>query len=210
MAENEPKRYLGKVYEMKDGDETRALYNEWAEVYDAELSENAYQTPRRVAEALRKMIDPNSTVSVLDVGCGSGLSGMALHPEGFTTIDGCDYSTGMLAKAKEAGVYRRLFEADLNAPPMDCTSSTYDAVALVGVFSFGHVMADALDDVLRVAKTEAPIIIGMNNHFYEEGSVPAKLEALAAQGKIVDRQDEIGDHLPGVDLKGWVITFRKV
>jgi len=53
---------------------------------------------------------------ILDAGCGTGLVGVALAERGARSIDGVDLSPGMIAKAKETGVYRRLAPADLSRP----------------------------------------------------------------------------------------------
>lgn len=196
------------AYSVKDAEETRAMYDRWAEVYDRDLNEGDYQQPARCAAALASVMSPENA-RVLDVGCGTGLSGVALRNAGFDAIDGCDLSQGMLDKAGQLGIYGRLFPCDLNQPPMDVPDKTHDAVTAVGVFSFGHVLPDAVDDILRVMKPGAPLIIGLNDHFYEEGSLTDKLETLEAEGKLEILKREHGDHIPKNDLKGWVLTMRK-
>ncbi|MEN0001924.1 MAG: methyltransferase [Pseudomonadota bacterium] len=209
MADTGGKRFLDKAYTVKSDADTRALYDDWAEVYDEELAENEYQQPVRCAKTLAGIAPPTEDLTILDVGCGSGLSGLALKQAGYTTIDGCDYSPGMLQKAEATSAYERLFETNLNAPPMDASDAAYDAATCVGVFSFGHVMADALDDILRVIKPGGVLVIGLNDHFYQEGSLTAKLQALTGAGQITDRKDEHGEHIRGTGLTGWVITARK-
>lgn len=201
-------RFLPKAYTVETEEETRAFYDEWADVYDEELTENSYRQPERCAAALRALCDP-ATSAVLDVGCGSGLSGVALRAAGFRTIDGCDFSPGMLAKAKQAGHYRHLFETNLNEPPMDAEAESYDAATCVGVFSFGHVTADALEDILRVIKPGGALVIGLNDHFYQEGSLTRKLEALEGRSRISVIAAKHGEHIPGTGLTGWVISARK-
>ncbi|MFZ2100453.1 MAG: class I SAM-dependent methyltransferase [Oricola sp.] len=201
-------RFLPSVYSVKSTEEAREFYDRWSEVYDEELTENSYRQPARCAEALRILCDPHNC-SVLDVGCGSGLSGMALREAGFDIVDGCDFSTGMLAKAEKAGHYRRLFSTDLNEPPMDVADATYNAAACVGVFSFGHVSPDALDDILRVLHPGGALVIGLNDHFYREGSLSEKLRALEDDGRIRVFGTEHGEHIPGTGVTGWVISARK-
>lgn len=195
------------AYSLKETEETRAMYDRWAKVYDRDLEDGEYQQPARCAAALREQIN-ETDISVLDVGCGTGFSGLALSNAGFGTIDGCDLSQGMLDKAGELGVYGRLFACDLNLPPLEVADQTYDAVTAVGVFSFGHVLPDAVDELLRVTKPGGTIIIGLNDHFYEEGSLTAKLEELESHGSLQFIKREHGDHIPKNDLKGWVITLQ--
>jgi SAM-dependent methyltransferase len=148
---------------------------------------------------------------ILDVGCGTGLSGLSLDAAGFTVIDGCDHSPEMLANAQVAGCYRRLFETDLNKPPLDVEDGAYAAATCVGVFSFDHVLPDAIDEILRVIRECGFIVIGLNDHFYEEGSFPRKINALVSEGKLEILDKTHGTHLRNVDgSTGWVFTCRKI
>ena len=202
-------RFLNIAYDARTTDETRDLYDRWAETYDTELvAENDYAQPQRSAEMLARYLQDRDA-EILDVGCGTGLSGAALSEAGYRTIDGCDFSPGMLAKARGTGLYRRLFEADLNAPPLDADDGAYGAAVAVGVFSFSHVHPDALDEILRVLAPGAPLIVGLNEHFYDEGTMTAKLSALAAAGRIDPLAEEHGAHIRGTGVTGWVIAVRK-
>ncbi|MBO6637086.1 MAG: class I SAM-dependent methyltransferase [Roseitalea sp.] len=207
---NEPERFLDKAYTVRTDEETKALYDRWAEVYDDELGENEYRQPARSAKALADRLAPAPGVSVLDVGCGSGLSGIALHDAGFDTVDGCDFSTGMLKKAEQAGIYRRLFEADLNRPPIDAPDGAYDAATCVGVFTTAHVKPDAVDEIVRVIRPGGYLVIGLNDNFYRAGVLTGKLDALEAAGLLAERHDEHGEHIVGTGLTGWVIIAKCV
>ena len=80
-------KFLDKVYDARTADETRELYDAWSASYEAEVAENGYATPGRCAEALAKHLT-DKDAPILDFGCGTGLSGLALKLAGFTTIDG--------------------------------------------------------------------------------------------------------------------------
>lgn len=202
------KGFLENAYRERTTGEMRDYYDQWSRVYDAELAENDYAQPRRCAEALISAgADPSRPV--IDMGCGTGLSGLALKEAGFGQIDGCDLSPGMLQKASRLDVYRDLFECDLNNPPLARSDASYGSLAAVGVFSFGHVMADAIDEMLRIVEPGGALVIGMNDHYYQEGSVPRKLAALAKEGAITMVSSEHGDHLPGIGLTGWVLSFTR-
>lgn len=117
----------------------------------------------------------------------------------------------MLEKAGHTGVYQRLFEANLNEPPLDARDGQYGAATCVGVFSFGHVLPDAIDEILRVIETGGILVIGLNDHYYEEGSFPNKLDTLVEEGKIEILFREHGLHLENVEgSTGWVIASRKL
>ncbi len=196
---------LGTAYDLETGEQTLDHYQRWAETYDQEVGvDNGYAQPARCAASLAGVADPCS--HVLDVGCGTGLSGLALRDSGFTRLDGCDFSPPMLERAAETGVYRQLFEADLNAG-LDIDGDAYDHAVAVGVFSFGHIRPDALREVLRVVRAGGAVVVGVNDHFWEVGELPAELDAIEADGLASVASREHGEHLPGAAIMGWVIVL---
>lgn len=203
-----PKSFLSKAYKVKTGSETAAFYRNWAATYDEELQHQGYAQPHRCAEALLEQLDDRNA-PIIDLGCGTGLSGAALSQAGYAHIDGCDFSSEMLEKANRRDVYNRLFRANLNTPPIVEDAETYRAALAVGVFSYGHVSPDAIDEILRILKPGGPLIIGVNAHFYDEGSLCAKVDALAAENRLVVLAWEHGDHIPGAGIEGWVLKAAK-
>ena len=203
------KNFFEKAYSLKNTKETREMYDQWSKVYDHDLGKGEYQQPARCAKALAAQVTYKD-ISILDVGCGTGLSGLALKEIGFDQIDGCDLSQGMLDKAKKLKLYNKLFTCNLNKPPINAKSKQYDAVTAVGVFSFGHIMPDAVDELLRVLKQNGTLVIGLNDHYYEEGSLTKKLKELKTSKVLEIIDQEHGEHIPGNDLKGWVITIKKL
>lgn len=200
--------HFDRAYTVTTNAETRDLYDSWATTYDDDLTGGGYAQPGRVASALTDRNLAAST-SILDIGCGTGLSGVALAAAGFTTLDGCDYSSGMLEVARSTQVYRRLFQADLHTPPIDADDGAYDAVTVVGVFGFAHVQPDALDEMLRPLRAGGTISIGVNGPYYDSGALPKKINELV-EAEIISRVEaELGDHIPGRGVPGWVITGEK-
>ena len=204
MADSPSEGFLGTAYDLETGEQTLDHYQRWAGTYDQEVGvDNGYAQPARCAAALARVA--SSCDHVLDVGCGTGLSGVALRDAGFTRLDGCDFSPPMLERAAETGVYRRLFEADLNTGLG--TDDAYDHAVAVGVFSFGHIRPDALREVLRVVRAGGAVVVGVNDHFWEVGELPAELDAIEADGLASVASREHGEHLPGAAIMGWVIVL---
>ena len=197
------------AYSLETNDQTRKHYKSWAKTYDHEVSEvNGYAQPQRVADMMLKLkCSPDS--HILDAGCGSGLSGIAIKDAGFVNIDGCDFSPEMLEKSLEKGCYGKLFEANLNKTMPQVDDNTYDVVTCVGVFSFGHVYPDACDELLRVLRRDGHLIIALNAPYWDKGELAEKLAKLELQGAIDILEKEYGEHLPGHDVYGWVIAAVK-
>ena len=120
-----------------EADKCQALYDDWAATYDQDLTHasHGYVGPMEAA----RVIAQNSTRSeqvVLDAGCGTGLSGLAVRAAvgSDTIIDGIDISTGMLEVAAKKSVYRRLEPADLSKP-IAIPDDSYDVVVCVGTLT---------------------------------------------------------------------------
>ena len=200
-------KFLNQTYRLETQEETLAHYEAWADTYDEEITENNYAQPSRCASALAQFSTIDE-INVLDIGCGSGLSGLALNDFGFKNIDGCDFSPSMLQKAKSTNVYQKLFLADINEE-LDIEEETYDAVCAVGVLAFAHVRTEALRQMLRVVKSKGLLVIGLNEHYWEGGSVGEKIRELSEGDEAELLFEEYGDHLPGADIGGWVAVLRK-
>ena len=94
--------FLDRAYDEGDSAQTHQLYADWADSYDGELTDHGYATPARVADVVGAL-DVAPTAEIVDLGCGTGLSGAALQAKGFQSIDGCDYSAEMLDVAEATG-----------------------------------------------------------------------------------------------------------
>lgn len=86
----------------RDSDAVTRYYDDWADDYDATLSQWSHEAPEQVARRLREVLAPDARV--LDAGCGTGLSGRALAAAGFRMIDGMDVSRRSLEIAARTGV----------------------------------------------------------------------------------------------------------
>jgi predicted TPR repeat methyltransferase len=90
--------------------------------------------PAGAARALRPLLDPEA--QGIDLGCGSGVLGLALRGEGMARpLDGVDLSPGMLELARATGCYRHLRRANLLLPdePDARFATPYDFVISVGL-----------------------------------------------------------------------------
>ncbi len=202
------KGFLDGAYKVEDPDATKSLYRDWAATYEEEVRNNGYVTPTRCATALAAMAEDPSA-ALLDLGCGTGLSGEALQAAGFTTLDGSDFSEDMLAFARKKGLYRNLVKGDLNNP-LPARKGDYRYIAAIGVFSPGHAPAAMIADVMAVLPKGGLFVFSMNDHAMEDPSYEAEIERLIAAGTAEMAFKEYGEHLPGRGIKAFVIILQKL
>lgn len=144
-------KMLEKIYQAKSNAEMMDVYKKWATDYDADtVGKIGYVAHIMTADALGKVLDAKDA-SVLDAGCGTGLVGMELAKRGFCNLDALDFSKEMLAASRRKNIYQQLFNTDMNRP-LDFESDSYDAVVCAGSFSYCHVQATALDELVRITK----------------------------------------------------------
>ncbi|MCA0872097.1 methyltransferase domain-containing protein [Seohaeicola saemankumensis] len=199
--------FLDRVYAARTAAETRALYDAWSASYDAEISAQGYVTPGRCAEALRAhMSDP--TQPILDFGCGTGLSGLALALAGFTTLDGVDLSAEMLEGARAKGVYRDLtrIEAD---QPLRHAPGTYAAIAAIGVIGAGAAPISVFDTLMEGLAAGGLLVFSFNDHALQDPANVAKLAEWTDSGRARERFRDYGPHLTGMNLNSCVYIVEK-
>ncbi|MCC7281053.1 MAG: tetratricopeptide repeat protein [Acetobacteraceae bacterium] len=89
----------------------RELFDVYAQHFDAELvGKLAYRTPELLGRMLERLALPAGGAA-LDLGCGTGLSGLVLKPFA-GRLHGADISAKMLELAGRRGIYDELFECD--------------------------------------------------------------------------------------------------
>ena len=201
------KKFLDQVYGAKDADSTRQLYDDWSQTYEAEVGENGYATPPRCAQALAACL-PDVTLPVLDFGCGTGLSGLAMRDAGFTTIDGLDLSADMLAVARDKGIYRDLHQIEADAA-LTHTPGDYAAIAAIGVIGAGAAPISVFDTLMRGLAPGGRIVLSFNDHALEDPDNEAKLDDYISTGRANLLFKEYGPHLPGIGLKSNVYVLEK-
>ena len=180
---------LDEAYSVKTPDDNRRLYAKWAATYESSFVDaKQYRYPKAIAEVFNDVLPPVNRV--LDIGTGTGLTGMyvtRLRPA--VVIDGMDISPEMLAQAKlktrEDGsvVYRTLYERDLTvAVPNE--NAPYEALFSSGTFTHGHLGPECLRNLLSLLAHDGWLVVGVNNEHFESKGFAGELESLVALGAI--------------------------
>ncbi len=125
----------------------RELFDAFAPRFDAEL-EGAlgYRTPALLAG----MLGPAKRARVLDLGCGTGLCGLALRPLA-GRLEGVDLSPRMLAEARRRGCYDAVHEADL-LDFLPRRAAAWDAVVAADVLNYLGDLAPAFSALRRALR----------------------------------------------------------
>lgn len=93
-------------------DYAQNLFNNYALYYDQHMQgELKYTVPEHIARMLQQL-PLNQFTNTVDLGCGTGLTGMVLRPKTKKLI-GVDIATKMLAQAKAKGIYDELVQDEL-------------------------------------------------------------------------------------------------
>ena len=157
-----PNDHLKRAYDLGGPKQAEEFYDDWAKTYEAEVGKNGYVTPGRCVDALLKL-DPTISGPVIDLGCGTGLGGLALRKAGFQPIDGLDFSEGMLEVARVHGVYRELWQGDLSQP-VKSDHGPYAHALAAGVLNPGHAPPVAVGHALDLLPAGGVFVFSLNDH----------------------------------------------
>ncbi len=171
---------LNDAYAVETPDDSIQLYKDWADTYDEDfIAAKGYvgylNAARYFLEQKNRPEGP-----VLDVGCGTGVVGIALRDGGVAAVDGIDISQAMLdqASAKKAHdgtlAYTRLIQADLTET-IALESNAYAGIVSAGTFTHGHLGPDSLDELWRVAAPGAVCSIAINAAHFDSQGFASKL-----------------------------------
>lgn len=210
MAEAQHEGPLGAVYGAKRPEEVAALYDGWAERYDADMAAAGYRHPAICLALLSRHL-PRGASPILDAGAGTGLVGEWLGIMGYPHVEGLDISEGMLARAAEKRAYAALHRLALGQP-LPFPEGHFAGIVSAGVFTSGHVGAEGLDELIRICHAGGVIVLTVKNTLWEEGFA-ARIAELEQDGSVT-RAEETEPYvsMPGeagtVPSRGLVLRRR--
>jgi ubiquinone/menaquinone biosynthesis C-methylase UbiE len=174
-----------QAYQARSEIDLQDLYGLWSDSYDEDHQALGCIHHGLAAQTLfGHLADPGS--AVLDAGAGTGIVGEHLAKLGCTNLTALDFSKDILAKAKAKNCYQNYILANLNEPLDGIPSGSYAAVIAVGVFSFGQVEVQALDELARVTQPGGLLVFTQRVDFHESNAmgIRARQEHLEAQGRL--------------------------
>jgi len=201
--------FVQEAYHLESTDEMVDFYRKWAADYDRQmLDQRGYTAPSSIAKILSEQL-PDTRASVLDVGCGTGLTCRLLAESGFSQLDGIDLSQEMIEVARERGIYRNLLQGDVNQP-LQLETASYDGVVSSGTFTHGHVGPGPLDEIFRVLKPGGVLACTVHQDLWQSMGFEDRFAALVDQGIASLISLELGRYYRDKPLEGWFCVYRKV
>ncbi len=202
-----PNAFVTEAYGLHDKESILAFYRKWAGEYDAKMAAEGYRSPRDVARLLAAHLDTR-TAEVLDVGCGTGLTGQEASRLGFSVLDGVDISGEMIAVARSRDIYRRLMVGDLNQP-LALDDASYDGVISSGTFTHGHVGPEPLPEIFRVLRPGGIFSCTVHFDLWHERGFDAMFARLMGDGVIECIALAEGPFYEGGKNEGWFCAYRR-
>ena len=196
-----------EIWVKKSVEETQQLYADWAGNYDKDVAEWGYATPARVAMALRQS-GANTEKLVLDFGCGTGLSGLALKAVGFDVIDGTDISPEMLHQAEARGCYRQVWHGEPGSMG-HVKRGHYPILVACGVVSIGAAPPETLHMLLDAIPSGGFLAFSYNDATLAARSYTDALDVALLDPEIELVFEEHGAHLPAKDMKSTVYVLTR-
>lgn len=175
-------------------EDVAAMYDEWAENYDADLDGWDYEVPERIAALLVATGLPDG--EVLDAGCGTGRSGAALRDAGVSDVLGVDVSPASLAVAERRGVYRATRDVDLTQP-LPFADDRFAAAISAGVFSYLGDPEPAVRELVRVVRPGGQVIFSQRTDLWEIYDCGGVVDRVVADGICSAAISEPQPYLPG-------------
>lgn len=125
----------GKPYAKTTPEYAHNLFNNYALYYDQHMQGALhYSLPQHIARVLHRIDLPPNTMHTLELGCGTGLTGIVLREQS-KHLTGIDIAAKMLAQAKEKHIYDELMESDLQQFFTN-TPKQYDLIVAADVLPY--------------------------------------------------------------------------
>jgi predicted TPR repeat methyltransferase len=210
------------VPERASREHLRELFDAFAESFDAQLERLAYRAPALIRDRVERLFGaPEGTLRVLDLGCGTGLSGEVLASWA-RELTGIDVSEGMLDKARQRGVHDALHAAELCEWLEGCEPGAYDLAVAADVLVYFGDLEPVLAGTARALRPGGSFVFTL-----ECSPLPDAPVALLHHGRYGHGEEYVVDVLAatgfgttevtpcvprreaGSDVAGWLVSARR-
>jgi predicted TPR repeat methyltransferase len=203
-----PSEFVNQAYSLDDDDKMVDFYRNWADDYDHQmLDELGYTSPITIARLLDEYL-PEKNARIFDIGCGTGLTCVFLHQQGYRALDGIDLSPDMVRVAENRGIYQDVLLGDVNQP-LAVADNSYDAAISSGTFTHGHVGPGPLQEIFRILRPGGILACTVHMDLWQSKGFETSFESLVATGTAERLHLELDKYYKSGDLEGWFCVYRK-
>ena len=210
---------LGRPVERQPAAFVAQHFDGMAEQFDEKLlGRLGYRGPEEIRSLMAAWIEAEGELEVLDIGCGTGLCGPVLRPYA-RRLTGIDLSDGMLAKAREGGLYDELHAADL-VEVLRRPGARWDMIVAADTFPYVGTLGDVFNGAAAslepggwlVFSTEAAegdrvTLRGNGRYAHGRGYIA---DLAAGRFEIVERRTSMLRREAGVALEGDYFLMRRL
>ena len=191
------------IYKITTAKELLKYYQDWTKEnkYNQDMIDLDYVAPKETVLLLKKHA-LNHESKILDAGCGTGLVGIELKKNGYSNIEGVDFSQNMLDLIPQ-DIYKKIEKVDLNKP-LKFKTNVYDIVMCVGAFTYGHVKPQALDELIRIIKNKGLICFTINEGIYEKYGFDKKIKELSNNKSWNVKEFFKSNYIINKDVNAWL------
>ena len=152
----------------------RHLFDQFSADYDARmLNQLGYSAPQILRTLVSAVMPemPARSLSIVDLGCGTGLAGVAFADLA-AHLDGIDLSPAMIEKARGRNIYRNLSVADIEAMPLE--ECEYDLVIAADTLVYLGELERVFTNVCLALKPEGSFLFTVEKYSGERYSLGPK------------------------------------
>lgn len=164
-------------------------YAKWSDTYDRDVIDG-YVGIDFICELMHKHLQSNindynpAMMKIADVGCGTGIAGETLNNLGYSNLDGIDISVEMLIKAAKTGFYKGLYDGvNINEPLESQWTNIYDASISLGVFTPGHVLPEAINQLIQLTKPGGWVVVSTRPEYFDTTEYQKVNDEVITSGK---------------------------
>jgi predicted TPR repeat methyltransferase len=167
----------------------RTLFDQYAPRFDRALEDLSYSAPAALRDAVTK--HGTRFGSMLDLGCGTGLAGVAFRPH-VDWLAGVDLSPKMVGVARAKGLYDKLAVADIAQYLAEQSAAAFHLVIAADVFAYVADLAGVCAAVKRVLAPDGLFGFTVETHDGDGAIVGTKMRYAHGEGFIRDALRDAG------------------
>jgi predicted TPR repeat methyltransferase len=200
----------------------QALYDGYAPRFEQSLvGALGYRAPDLLLRAVRAHVGARRFVTMLDLGCGTGLAGAAFRPH-CDRLVGVELSSAMLAKARAKRIYDRLVESDISAflAHEAAQSAHYELIVAADVLIYVDALAPLLANAAHVLTPSGLIAFDVETHDgegsilhdtlrYAHGAAQVRAAVAAAGLRLVSLETAVSRNEKGAPVPGLVVVAER-